>query len=623
MGIAANALLKRAEPYCAVELRGNQTDMSSIRTLARLLPYYRPYWRKVALGVVLILFASAIGALVPWLLRAGVDALRAGEPTGRIATIASAMIGVAFLAGGLRWAMREVMNTMSRYIEYDIRDDVFRRLVTLDPAFYARMRTGEIMARATNDISAVRMAAGPAVMYLTNTIFGGIFALVFMARISGSLTLLALAPMVPLPFIMAWLGRAIHQRFEAVQAHFGELTTLAQENLAGVRVVRAYRQEEAEQQRFAAGSAEYVRLNLRLARLYGIMHPTTGLIAGIGSLVVLGVGGTMTLRGEITVGSFVAFSFYLGMLTWPLIALGWVTNLFQRGAASLGRLLEILDAEPAIRPPATPRALPAAGAGRSIEFRNVGFHHPTAPDREPRWVLRGINARIDAGGTLAVVGATGSGKSALLDLVPRLYDPQEGEVLLDGVPVRELDPAVLRAEIGYVPQESFLFSDTIGANLAYGGAPEDEALAAARVAQLDETVLAFPKGYDTMLGERGINLSGGQKQRAALARALARRPRVVLLDDALSAVDTHTEAQILHGLREALTGRTALIASHRVSAVRDADWIIVLDEGRIVEQGRHAELLAAGGRYWSLLARQQLEESIETAGTGSDMGTAD
>ena len=590
--------------------------MSAVRTLARLLPYYRPYRRKVAWGVTLVVLSSAAGAAVPWFLRHALDTLEAGGASRRVVLLALAMVGVGALAGLLRWAMREVMNTMSRHIEYDLRADVFRALVGLDAGFFGRMRTGEIMARATNDIGAVRQAAGPAVMYLTNTIFGGIFALVFMTRISGRLTVIALLPMIALPFVMAWLGRLIHQRFEQVQAHFGELTTLTQENLAGVRVVRAYRQEAAEAERFDAGSAEYVRLNLRLAALYGVMHPVTGLLAGLGALAVLGIGGIMTMRGEITVGAYIAFGIYLGMLTWPLIALGWVTNLFQRGAASLGRLLDILDARPAITPPATPRGLPPAGAGRSLEFRNVGFRYPVAAEHagaEPRWVLRGVSARVPAGGTLAIVGATGSGKSALIDLVPRLYDPQEGEVLLDGVPVRELAPEVLRAEIGYVPQESFLFGESIISNLTYGGASPEAAREAAVVAQLDETVRDFPGGYDTMLGERGINLSGGQKQRAALARALARRPRVVLLDDALSAVDTHTEAEILHGLREALAGRTAVIASHRVSAVRDADWIIVLEEGRVVEQGRHEELLAAGGRYWSLLARQQLEEAIEAA----------
>lgn len=570
------------------------------------------------MGVVLVVLSSAMASVVPWILRQAVDALGAGGSSRQASLLALGMVGVGLLAGLLRWAMREVMNTMSRHIEYDLRDDVFRALVRLDAGFYGRMRTGEIMARATNDIGAVRLAAGPAVMYLTNTVFGGIFALAFMTRISGRLTALALLPMVMLPFVMAWLGRRIHERFEAVQAHFGELTTLAQENLAGVRVVRAYRQEAAESARFDAGSAAYVQMNLRLAELYGIMHPTTGLLAGVGAVIVLGLGGMMTLRGEITVGSFIAFGFYLGMLTWPLIALGWVTNLFQRGAASLGRLLDILDARPLVTAPASPRELPPAGGGRSLEFRNVGFRYPTAPEHAgvDRWVLRGVNARIEAGGTLAIVGATGSGKSALIDLIPRVHDPQEGEVLLDGVPVRELAPDVLRAEIGYVPQESFLFGESIMANLTYGGASPDAARDAAQVAQLDETVREFPRGYDTLLGERGINLSGGQKQRAALARALARRPRVVLLDDALSAVDTHTEAEILHALRDALAGRTAVIASHRVSAVRDADWIIVLEGGEVVEQGRHQDLVAEGGRYWSLLARQQLEEAIETEGGG-------
>jgi ATP-binding cassette subfamily B protein len=302
---------------------------------------------------------------------------------------------------------------------------------------------------------------------------------------------------------------------------------------------------------------------------------------------------------------------YLGMLTWPLIALGWVINLFQRGAASMARLLDVLDASPKLREPAEARTLPPATAGRSVEFRNVGFHYPTEPGQPTRWVLRGINFKAPAGATIGVVGATGSGKSALMDLVPRVFDPQEGQVLVDGVPIRDLDLAALRREIGYVPQESFLFSDTIGSNLQYGSDEEGGGTWAAEIAQLSETIKSFPGGYDTLLGERGINLSGGQKQRAALARALARRPSIVLLDDALSAVDTHTEAEILHSLRDALAGRTALIASHRISAIRDATWIIVLDEGHIVEQGTHAELIAAGGRYWTLLNRQQLEESIE------------
>ncbi|MDQ3949571.1 MAG: ABC transporter ATP-binding protein/permease [Gemmatimonadota bacterium] len=578
----------------------------------RLLPYYRPYGRKVALGLVFVVASSAAASVVPWLLGIAVDGMRSREPLRRVASPAVGMVVVALLAGAFRYWMRELINGVSRYIEHDLRNDLFRHLTILDAGFFGRIRTGELMARLTNDLGAVRMAVGPAIMYLTNTIVGGIFALAFMLRIDVTLTVLALLPMALLPAVIARMGRAIHDRFEAVQEHFGKLTTLAQENLAGVRVVRAYRQEEPEIERFRALSEEYVAKNMSLARLYGVMHPTTGLLAGLGAVVVLGVGGVLVLRGTISVGSFIAFGFYLGMLTWPLIALGWVTNLFQRGAASFTRLADILDAVPAIASAEATRALPPGGAGRAVEFRRVSFHYPTPPDRSPRWVLRDVSFAVPAGSTLGVVGATGSGKSALMDLIPRLYDPQQGEILVDGIPIRELDLAGLRAEIGYVPQESFLFGDTIAANLRYGGSTDEAARWAADVSQLDGTIRGFPSGYETLLGERGINLSGGQKQRAALARALASRPKIVLLDDSLSAVDTHTEAEILRSLRSALAGRTALVASHRISAIRGADWIIVLENGRVVEQGRHEDLFAAGGRYWSLLSRQQLEEAVES-----------
>jgi ATP-binding cassette subfamily B protein len=535
---------------------------------------------------------------------------------------------IASLIGGTgRYWMRELLNGVSRKIEYDLRNDLFTKLERLDAAYYGRMRTGDLMARLTNDLSAVRQAAGPAIMYLTNTIAGGAFAIAFMLHIDPRLTAIAVMPLTLLPALGILLGRHIHRRFEDVQAHFSDLTTLAQENLAGVRVVRAFRQEQPEIARFAELNEGYLRKNMRLAQLYGLMHPGFAMFAGLGMVAVLALGGSLVLRGQITVGSFVAFGLYLGMLTWPLIALGWVTNLFQRGAASMARLLDILDAEsvvlnsgerqlPALRPRTT---------GRTIEFRNVGFRFPTSAavpgHGDERWALRHVSFVAPAGATVGIVGATGSGKSALMDLIPRLYDPQEGEILIDGIPIRELDLTALRREIGYVPQESFLFSDTIGSNLSYGamgdgrwamGEPQAESATwAAEVAQIASTIASFPGGFETLLGERGINLSGGQKQRVALARALARRPSIVLLDDALSAVDTHTEAEILRSLREALSGRTALIASHRVSAIRDATWIVVLHEGRVVEQGRHAELLAAGGRYWSLLNRQQLEESIE------------
>ena len=581
-----------------------------MRSLWQLLPYYRPYRTRFASGLILVVLSSGLAGVIPWLLRAAIDGMRAGMPRGRIWLIAGAMIATALVGGSARYGMRELLNGVSRWIEYDLRNALFRHLESLDATFFASMRTGDIMARLTNDLSAVRMAVGPAVMYLVNTIFGGAFALVFMLSIDPGFTAVALLPVVMLPVIMAKGGAAIHKRFEAVQEHFSTMTTRAQENISGARIVRAYRQEEPEIARWSAMNDEYLRRNMRLVRLWGLLNPGFSLLAGLGSVIVLAYGGRLVLRGEITVGSLVAFGFYLAMLTWPLIALGWVTNLFQRGAASMSRLDEILRAKSHITEPAEPRTLPAERAGRSIEFRKVGFHYPTPEGESARWVLRGVSFALPAGDTLGIVGATGSGKSVLMDLIPRLYDPQEGEILVDGVQIRDLPIAVLRHEIGYVPQETFLFSDTIRANLGYGTDDPSAGTWAAQVARLDGTIEDFPGGYETLLGERGINLSGGQKQRAALARALARRPTIVLLDDALSAVDSHTEAEILHGLREALGGRTAIIASHRISAIRDASWIIVLDEGRVVEEGRHEDLFAAGGRYWSLLNRQLLEDAI-------------
>ena len=590
--------------------------MPALTALRRLVPYYRPYRRNVAIGLGLVVLSSALASVVPMFLRRALDGIRAEVPLRNIWLLAFAMIGVSLFSGGLRYWMRDLLNGVSRWIEYDLRNALYGSLEGLDASYYARIRTGDLMARLTNDLSAVRMAVGPAIMYLTNTIAGGAFALAFMLHIDVRLTVIAVLPMLLLPVIGIWMGKRIHERFEAVQEHFGELTTLAQENLAGVRVVRAYRQEDAEIRRFDAMNDEYLEKNMKLVRLYGAMHPSFVLLAGIGMVAVLWVGGALVIRGTISVGSYVAFGLYLGMLTWPLIALGWVINLFQRGAASMARLLDILDARSVLALPASPRTLPdtPAKAGRSIEFRNVGFYYPGTEKSDhghPRWVLRHITFTAPAGETIGIVGSTGSGKSALMDLVPRVFDPQEGEILIDGVPIRELSLVTLRTEIGYVPQESFLFSDTIENNLAYGAESREAGRWAAEVAQLSETIQDFPGGFDTILGERGINLSGGQKQRAALARALARRPSIVLLDDALSAVDTHTEAEILRALRTTLAGRTALIASHRISAIRDASWIVVLEGGRIVEQGRHDELLAAGGRYWSLLNRQQLEDAIE------------
>ncbi len=607
-----------------------QTRQPARQALRRLLPYYHPYRVQVAVGLLSVVAAAALASVIPSLLRRGIDTMRSGADTVTLWRLASVMLVTAVASGVLRFLMRHLLNGVSRHIETDLRHDVFARLMTLDPAWYGRWRTGDLMARLTNDLSAVRMATGPAIMYLVNTIAGGMFAMVMMLRINPLLTVAALLPMAGLPILMLRLGRTVHARFEEVQSQFGELSTRAQENLAGVRVVRAYRQEAAESARFEALGDAYLNANMQLARLSGLMHPGFALLAGLGGAVTVGVGGRLLIDGRITVGGYVAFGIYLAMLTWPLIALGWTTNLFQRGGASMSRVLDLLDAVPDAVLDTGMATLPAHRGGRTLEFRGVWFHFPvsrsapaenvtrppTASSTAPRWVLRDISFTVPAGGTLAIVGATGAGKSALIDLVPRCFDPQRGEILMDNVNVRDLPLDVLRAEIGYVPQESLLFSETIGANVAYGVSAEsdnhDAVANATHIAQLTETIDRLPDRFDTRLGERGINLSGGQKQRTALARALARRPRLVLLDDALSSVDTHTEAAILTGLRGALAGRTAMITSHRISAVRDADHIIVLHDGAVVEQGRHAELMARHGRYAQLLHRQQLLDAIES-----------
>jgi len=593
--------------------------MPYMKNLRLAAPYYRPYWIPFSIGLLIVVASSAITSVIPWLLRRAIDAISAGAPGRTIWQLSGLIVLAAIVGGVFRYGMRELMNGVSRWIEYDLRNDLFTHLETLDVAYFAQTRTGDIMARLTNDLSAVRTAVGPAVMYLANTIAGGLFALFFMLRIDVRLTLLALLPMLVLPVLTIRMGKAIHDRFEAVQEHFSTLTTRAQENLSGARIVRAYRQEAAEIARFGAINEQYLALNMSLVRLWGTLNPLFAFFGGLGAVIVLGVGGALTINGTISVGSFVAFGMYLTMLTWPMIALGWVVNLFQRGEASMGRLNEILRVGPTIGGEEPVQHLPPTRAGRTIEFRNVGFHYPSDPPGAPRWVLRNVSFSVPAGATLGVVGATGSGKSALIDLIPRMYDPQEGEILIDGVPTRNVPLEELRREIGFVPQESLLFSDTIGSNLSYGTQEPDSAEWAARVAQLDQTIEEFPGRYETILGERGINLSGGQKQRASLARALARKPGIVLLDDALSAVDTHTEAEILRALREAVSGRTALIASHRISAIRDASWIIVLEKGTLVEQGIHAELMALRGRYWSLLRRQQLLDAVESDTLATDV----
>jgi ATP-binding cassette subfamily B multidrug efflux pump len=579
-----------------------------LKQLRPLVPYARRYRARIAVGLSLVVVANLFSLAWPYLLKLAIDALGQGITPAGLAAYAGAIVGFSLLGGTSRYFMRQLINGMSRHVENDLRDDYFAHLLRLAPDFFGRVPTGELMSRATNDIPAVRMVIGPAIMYLVNTTVVSVIALTMLMLIDPRLTLLAILPLAAVPPTTIYFGREIHQRFEAIQAQFGHISTMAQENLAGARIVRAYVQEDAQAERFAGLNLDYLRRNLRLARIWGLFFPALMLLTGLGTVIVLWVGGHDVIAGRITIGDFVAFVFYLLQLTWPMIALGWVINLFERGSASMGRIQEIMSEEPSIRDAERPVEIEVPQG--AIEFRNVSFRYPGTE----RDVLRDISFTIEPGQTAAIVGRTGSGKSSVVRLIPRLYDPDEGEILLDGLPIKEIRLDQLRRLIAMVPQEPFLFSETLGANIAFGlrdGGDRERIEGVAAIAQLADTVREFPNGYDTQLGERGINLSGGQKQRATLARALTRDAPVLILDDALSSVDTQTEAAILEGLRDVLMRRTSIIVSHRVSAVKDADLILVVEEARIVERGTHAELLEAGGVYARLLRRQLLEESLK------------
>jgi ATP-binding cassette subfamily B multidrug efflux pump len=574
--------------------------------LHRLLPYVRPYRAAVALGFLCALCATGLQLVGPWVLQLAIDDLADGAAVPVLAGYAAALLGIALVGGWFRFQMRQRFVTASRDVEQDIRNDFLRHLQRLPLAYFQARRTGDLMSRATNDLSAVRMMAGPAVMYATSTGIVFIVAIALMLSIEARLTLMAL---IPLPFVsiaVYGFGTAIHRRFERIQAQLSELSAVTQEALAGVRVVRAYRQEHAELERFRRANLEFLHRNQRLIQLQGLFYPSLTFLLGVGALVVLWLGGREVIAGRLTIGQFVAFNAYLAMLGWPMIAFGWVTNLIQRGSASWLRMLEVLDTPPAIvdgpRTDVPPRL---AGA---IEWRHLTFAYGDGPP-----VLHDISLSVPAGATLAVVGPTGSGKSTLAALLPRLYDPPPGTVFIDGVDVRDLPLSVLRGSIGMVPQEPFLFSDTIAGNVAFGTPGRDaldELAAAVSVARLDVDVETFPDRWTTKVGERGLTLSGGQKQRTAIARALMVDPPILILDDALSAVDTDTEAAILRGLVGVMRSRTSILISHRASTIRHADLIVVLDDGRIVERGTHDELLQAGGAYAEMCRLQRLEEEL-------------
>jgi ATP-binding cassette, subfamily B, multidrug efflux pump len=575
------------------------------KNLRSLLPYFKKYRWGFALGGLCVLLNNGIWILFPLVIRQAFDALNQGVTRHKLVTYALLILAVAGAKGIFQFLTRWIVIGISRNVEFDMRNDLFRHLERLSLSYYQRTRTGDIMARCTNDLNAVRMLLGPAVMYSANTIVFTTGALFFMWHINHRLTMYAFLPLPIVSITIQYFGRKIHERFERIQAMFSEISARAQENFSGARVIRAYGQEEAEIAQFEAANLEYIGRSLKLVRLMGMLWPTLETMLGLAIVMVLWLGGRQVLSGGMTLGGFVAFNTYMVQLTWPIIALGWVINLFQRGKASMGRINEIFEEQPEIvDDPAVVRdALEVRG---EIEFRNLSFAY------NGHEVLHNINLRIPAGSSLAIVGPTGSGKTSLVSLIPRIYDAAPGTVLMDGHPIRKFPLETLRRAIGFVPQETFLFSDTVRENIAFGksGATDAEVKAAADGASISGDIEEFPEKYKTVVGERGITLSGGQKQRTAMARAIIRDPRILVLDDALASVDTHTEDKILGHLREVMGGRTTIFISHRVSSVRSADRIAVLHCGRIVELGTHEELLGRDGYYTELYNKQLLEEEL-------------
>ena len=571
-----------------------------------LWPHLRRYRRAYAVGFGALAAKDIFGAAIPLAMRAAVDSLTADRSLRLLFEFCGLLVGLSLAKGVFQYWMRVILIGISRDIEYDLRNDLFSRLVTLDAGFYGRMRTGDILARATNDMNAVRMMLGPGVMYWFETSLTLVLSVSVMLWVDWRLTLVAL---IPAPFVslaVLVFGRKIHDRFESIQTMFSDISSRVQENLSGVRVVRAYVQERSELAHFETLNRGYIGENLRLAKISGLFNPLLTTLVGFSFLLVLWFGGLRLAAHKISLGGFVMFSTYMGMLVWPLIAMGWVANLMERGRASLGRVRGLLEERPKIAAPEKPRAIPTPFRGE-IEFLNASVHYGE------RAALENVTMRIPAGRTVAIVGHTGSGKSTLAHLVPRLVDPSDGLVTLDGIDLREFSPEELRRQIGYVPQETFLFSATLGQNIAFGvkDATEAEIRRAAEIAGLGPDIDGFPNGLQTVVGERGITLSGGQKQRAAIARAVLRNPRILILDDALASVDTATEERILTELASVMHGRTTILISHRVSTIRNADRIFVIEHGELVAEGPHAELLERGGYYADLYEKQLLEEELE------------
>jgi ATP-binding cassette, subfamily B, multidrug efflux pump len=581
------------------------------RNLQPLLPYMRRYWRAYLWGCLCTVLANAIWVQFPRVIGIAIDDLTIRVTWNKIFDYAGLLMAVTVAHGILLFLMRWIIIGISRDIEFDLRNDLFAQLEKQSASYYHDHRTGDIMARMTNDLNAVRMLLGPAIMYTANTVLFFAGALYFLLRISPLLTLAALAPMPLASILIQFMGRRIHERFERIQAMFSDISAQAQENFSGARLVRAFAQEEAQVKAFERSNREYIRRSLRLVRLMGMLWPTLEFMLGLAMVISLLVGGHEVLAHRIPVGQFVAFTTYMLMLTWPIIALGYVVNLFERGTASVVRIHELLTAKPTIDDRDATISSTQAEIVGEVEFRDLRFAYPSG-EGSPVEVLHGISLRIPAGSSLALVGPTGSGKSTLVSLIPRLYDASPGGVLIDGHSIFDFPLDALRAAVGLVPQETFLFSTTIHENIAFGvqGASVAEVARAARAAHIQEEFDLFPNAFQTAVGERGLTLSGGQKQRTALARAILRNPRILILDDALASVDTYTEERILEELRNVMAGRTTILISHRISTVRHADRIAVLVRGRIAESGTHDELIERNGYYAGLFQKQLLEEEL-------------
>ena len=578
-----------------------------MKSLAALNKYFRTYKKDLILGLTFILLANIFQVAIPIVMRDSIDALKSHFEYSLIIKYAAYIVGIAIFSGYFRYMIRMKMNVMSRKIEFDLRNDFWKHIQKLPLRFFQNNSTGNIMAHATNDINAVRMYVGPAIMYSFDTLTKFLMIFVLIIVISPSLTFFTLLPLPFISFLVFRVSKQIHKKFRIIQEKFSELTTFVQENFAGIRVIKSYVREAFQTESFQNLSEDYLQKSMEKIKIQALFMPML-LMIGISGIVVIWYGGGLVIKGELTIGDLVAFAAYLGLLMWPVIALGWVMNMIQQSSASMKRLLKIFDEPYEITESSITRHSINSIKG-AIEFKNVSFRYK---ENLP-YVLDDVSLSIPRGATVAFIGHTGVGKSSLVNLIPRFYDVSNGKITIDGFDVRELPISVLRKNIGFVHQETFLFSDTLKNNILYGlnDGTDEMVENAAKISQLDKDVEGFPDGYETILGERGITLSGGQKQRACLARALAIDPNILILDDSFSAVDTHTEEDILNRLKDFMQGRTSIIISHRISTVKDADRIFVLDNGKIAEEGTHTELVELNGIYADLHYKQLLEEELK------------